>query len=159
LPRTPARSGRASRPNSHYWYIATEGTLQGTRAYKLTDRKTVTVEHRSTGGQTALPGNRHPSGEMYEWSGDVWGGPNGPLQIDGRVLALQVALLGFCTLLVSEWATEGSRHEAYLALAGGLLRVGDGVHPYWERNAGIVIGAIADATNDDDGAEKRSAEV
>lgn len=159
LPRTPARSGRASRPNSHYWYIAEPGTLQGTRAYKLADRKTVTVEHRSTGGQTALPGNRHPSGEMYEWSSDVWGGPDGPLRIDGRVLALQVALLGFCTLLVSVWASEGSRHEAYLALAGGLLRVGDGVHPYWERNAGVVIGAIADATNDDDGAEKRAAEV
>ena len=159
LPRTPARSGRASRPNSHYWYIAEPGTLQGTRAYKLADRKTVTVEHRSTGGQTALPGNRHPTGEMYEWSSDVWGGPEGPLRIDGRVIALQVALLGFCTLLVSVWATEGSRHEAYLALAGGLLRVGDGVHPYWERNAGVVISAIADATNDDEGGDKRSAEV
>ena len=160
LPPTPARSGRASRPNSHYWYIAKPGTLQGTRAYKLEDRKTVTVEYRSTGGQTALPGNLHPSGELYEWTGSAsWGGESGPAEVDGRVLAVQVALLGLCTLLVSGWATEGSRHEAYLALAGGLLRVGDGVHPYWAKNAGVVIGAIADATGDDAGAESRIHEV
>lgn len=159
LPPTKARSGRASRPNSHYWYIAEPGTLQGSRAYKLEDRKTVTVEHRSTGGQTALPGNQHPTGELYEWTGEEWGGDDGPAVVDGRVLAVQVALLGFCTLLVSGWASEGSRHEAYLALAGGLLRVGDGVHPYWERNAGVVIGAIADATGDEDGARTRISEV
>lgn len=159
LPRTSARSGRASRPNSHYWYVVEPGSLQGSRAYKLEDRKTVTVEHRSTGGQTALPGNLHPSGELYEWTGEGWGGADGPSVVDGRVLAVQVALLGFCTVLVNSWAGEGSRHEAYLALAGGLLRVGDGVHPYWERNAGVVIGAIADATGDDEGADGRVREV
>ena len=159
LPPTPARSGRPSRPNSHYWYVAQPGTLQGSRAYKLADRKTVTVEHRSTGGQTALPGNLHPSGELYEWTGEAWGGERGPAMVDGRALAVQVALLGFCTLLVSGWASEGSRHEAYLALAGGLLRVGDGVHPYWARNAGVVIGAIAEATGDDESGESRVHEV
>lgn len=157
LPPTPARSGRASRPGSHYWYRTTPGTLQSTRAYKLGDRKTVTVEYRSTGGQTALPGSIHPSGESYEWASQPWGGDAGPALVDGRVLAVQVALLGFCTLLVDSWATEGSRHEAFLALAGGLLRVGDGVHPYWERNAHVVIAAIADATNDD--ADERISET
>lgn len=157
LPPTPARSGRASRPGSHYWYVTQPGTLQSTRAYKLADRKTVTVEYRSTGGQTALPGSIHPSGEPYEWAGAPWGGEDGPTLVDGRVLAVQVSLLGFCTLLVDSWATEGSRHEAFLALAGGLLRVGDGVHPYWERNAHVVIAAIADATNDN--ADERISET
>ena len=157
LPPTPARSGRTSRPGSHYWYKAKPGTLQSTRAYKLGDRKTVTVEYRSTGGQTALPGSIHPSGEIYEWASQPWGGDAGPTVVDGRVLAVQVALLGFCTLLVDSWATEGSRHEAFLALAGGLLRVGDGVHPYWERNAHVIIAAISDATNDN--ADERISET
>lgn len=157
LPPTPARSGRPGNPSSHYWYIVKESTLQTSRAHKMEDRKTVIVEYRSTGGQTALPGSVHPSGETYIWDGQPWGGDDGPAVVDGRVLAVQTALLAFCTLLANSWATEGSRHEAYLALAGGLLRVGEGVHPYWAKNAGIIISAIADATHDD--AEERVSET
>lgn len=157
LPPTPARSGRPGNPSSHYWYIAKEGTLQEPRILKMEDRKTVSVEYRSTGGQTALPGSVHTSGEAYSWDGKPWGGDDGPRVVDGRVLAVQTALLGFCTLLANSWATEGSRHEAFLALAGGLLRVGEGVHPYWAKNAEVVISAIADATGDD--ADKRVTET
>lgn len=164
LPRTAMRSGRPSRPNSHYWYIAEDDTLQDSRTYKLPKElepadSQMIVEYRSTGGQTALPGNVHPTGETYTWGGMPWGGDEGPAVVNGRVLAVQVALLGFCTLLVNYWPNEGGRHEAYLALAGGLLRVGESVHPYWERNAGVIIGAIADATNDDEGPEGRITEV
>src|SRR5690606_26032512 len=49
LPRTPMRSGRAGRPNSHYWYLV-EGSLPGTRRYKMGDGS-VSVELRSTGAQ------------------------------------------------------------------------------------------------------------
>lgn len=159
LPPTPARSGRDSRPNTHYWYIAKPDTLQESRTFKLPPSEAagdqMIVEYRSTGGQTALPGNIHDSGEKYNWSGQPWGGSAGPTEVDGRMLLVQVALLGFCTLLVNYWPGPGARHETYLALAGGLLRVGDGVHPYWERNIGVVISAIADATHDEDGAETR----
>lgn len=164
LPPTKMRSGRTTRPGTHYWYIAEEGTLQETRTYRLplereaADERMI-VEYRSTGGQTALPGNRHPEGDEYLWHGEPWGGEDGPTVVDGRVLSVQVALLGFCTLLVHYWPGQGARHDAYLALAGGLLRVGEGVHPYWERNAHVVIGAIADATNDDEGPEGRISEV
>lgn len=164
LPRTPARSGRDSRPGSHYWYIVKPGTLQESRTFKLprelesADSQMI-VEYRSTGGQTALPGNVHPTGEKYAWTGPEWGGEYGPAVVDGRMLLVQTALLGFCTLLVNYWPGEGGRHQAYLALAGGLLRVGEGVHPYWSRNIGVVISAIADATNDDDGAETRIVEA
>lgn len=164
LPRTAMRSGRSSAPGTHYWYLAAPGTLQGTRNYRLPNTveqadECMIVEYRSTGAQTALPGNLHPSGELYEWYGNPWGGEEGPAVVDGQVLSLQVALLGFCTLLVQYWPGEGGRHEAYLALAGGLLRVGEGVHPYWEKNARVVIGAIADATDDDEGPEGRISEV
>lgn len=159
LPRTPARSGRDSRPGTHYWYIAAPGTLQDSRTFKLPPTESagdqMIVEYRSTGGQTALPGNVHPSGEKYHWSGEAWGGEQGPTVVDGRMLLVQTALLGLCTLLVNYWPAQGSRHQAYLALAGGLLRVGEGVHPYWQRNIGVVISAIADAANDEDGADTR----
>ena len=159
LPRTPARSGRDSRPGSHYWYVAAPGTLQDSRTFKLPPTEAagdqMIVEYRSTGGQTALPGNVHPTGEKYHWAGEAWGGEQGPTVVDGRVLLVQTALLGFCTLLVNYWPSQGGRHQAYLALAGGLLRVGEGVHPYWQRNIGVVITAIADATNDEDGADTR----
>lgn len=164
LPPTPMRSGRETRPGTHYWYIAEPGTLQETRTFKLPREredpdKLMIVEYRSTKAQTALPGNVHPDGDTYTWAGEPWGGEAGPTVVNGRVLALQVALLGFCTLLVNYWPGEGARHETYLALAGGLLRVGEGAHPYWERNAHVVIGAIADATHDDEGAEGRINEV
>ena len=163
LPPTPAKSGTDSRPSSHFWYIAEPGTLQETRSYKMPTgtggASESIVEYRSTGGQTVIPPSRHPSGDMYRWSGKPWGGKEGPARVDGRVLAVQVALLGFCTLLVKHWPHEGGRHAAYLALAGGLLRVGDGVHPYWERNARTVIEAIAHATGDEDGGEERVAET
>lgn len=158
LPRTAMRSGRAGRPNSHYWYIV-EGSLPGTRRYKMGDGS-VSVELRSTGAQTVIPPSIHPSGEDYRWEGRPWGGKEGPTRVDGRVLAVQVALLGLGAALIEKWPGEGGRHDAYLALAGGLLRYGhQGVHPYWERNLPVLIRALAAATNDEDGATTREAEV
>jgi hypothetical protein len=168
LPYTPARSGRLSKPYSHYWYVAEEGTLPGTRQHKmprtLNDqgqlvKGAVTLELRSTGAQTVIPVSTHPSGEKYEWHGEPWGGPEGPTVINGRKLAVQVALLGLAAVLVEYWPKSGSRHEAYLALAGGLLRDGDqGVHPWWERNASVLIRALADVTHDEDGPDVREQE-
>lgn len=166
LPYTAARSGRASSPSSHYWYIAKPGTLQATREYKAptglagSGETEMIVEYRSTGSQTAIPGNLHETGETYVWSAKPWGGDEGPAIVNGQVLAMQVALLGFGTLLVEHWPGKGARHETFLALAGALLRVGEGgVHPYWERNARVVIEGIADATMDEDGAETRVQET
>jgi hypothetical protein len=169
LPPTPARSGRPGKPNSHYWYIAEEGTLPGLRKYlmpRVLDDDSgrwkpgpVIVEMRSTGGQTAIPPSVHPTGELYNWSGGkAWGGSRGPAVVNGRRLAVQVALLALASCLLECWPGAGVRHEAYLALAGGLLRDGDGVHPYWEQNASVLIRALADATLDDDGPDSREAE-
>ncbi len=169
LPPTRARGGRAGKPASHYWYIAKGekgDPLPGTRQYLMPrtpegQRGPVIVELRSTGAQTVIPPSIHPSGEDYVWMGDrPWGGPDGPTEIDGRVLAVQVALLALACVLQQTWPTQGSRHEAYLALAGGLLRMGDQVHPFWgdRGNAAVLIGALAEATLDDDGPDARVAE-
>ena len=165
LPPTAMKSGRAGRPGSHYWYVAELGTLQGYRKFtmpKTNDGKVgdVIVEYRSTGGQSVIPPSVHPTGEDYRWEGEPWGGASGPAVINGRVLQVQVATLALCVVLLDQWPTQGSRHEAYLSLAGGLLWYGDReVHPFWEKNVGVVIEALAEATMDEDGAESRKAEV
>ena len=159
LPPTAMVGGRTSRPRSHYWYIVDNlEHLPGTRRYKMPDGN-VSVELRSTGSQTVIAPSIHPSGEPYRWYGQPWGGDEGPAVVDGRKLALQVALLGMGAVLLDNWPRQGSRHDAYLALAGGLLRFGEGVHPFWKMNASVLIRALADATNDEDGAEAREREV
>ena len=161
LPRTAARHGRATNPDSHYWYIAIEGTLPGTRRFKIPDaddpaRTTVSVELRTTGAQTVVPPSIHPdTAEQYEWVEQPWGGDEGPALIDGKVLTVQVALLALGAALIDKWPRQGGRHDAYVALAGGLLRYGDGVHPFWERNAEVLIRALAQATHDEDGPDTR----
>jgi hypothetical protein len=164
LPRTAARHGRATNPDSHYWYIATEGTLPGTRRFKIPDpedpaRTVVSVELRTTGAQTVVPPSIHPdTGEQYKWVGEPWGGDEGPALIDGKVLTVQVALLALGAVLIDRWPRQGGRHDAYVALAGGLLRYGDGVHPFWERNVEVLIRALAQATHDEDGPDQRVTE-
>lgn len=157
LPPSAMQSGRTGRRRSHRWYRVTDD-LPTTRRYKMPDGQ-VSVELRSTGGQTVIPPSIHPSGESYQWEGSPWGGKDGPKEVSGRKLAIQVALLGLGSVLLDAWPKQGSRHEAYLALAGGLLRLGEGIHPYWEQNLPVIIEAMADATHDEDGAEARVKEV
>lgn len=155
LPMTPMRTGRTGSPNSHYWYKVKPGTLQGTRRHKMPDGS-VSVELRSTGAQTVIPPSVHPSGERYRWQGSPWGGDEGPLEVDGQELALRVALLGMTTAIIENWPEEGGRHEAYLALVGGLLRRGDhGVEPVWRDNIAGLVAAIVEATGDEEGADSR----
>lgn len=167
LPATPMQTGRAGRPRSHRWYLTEPGTLPASKAYKLPGGS-VSVEIRATGAQTVIPPSRwFPKEwdgsalavETYRWEGEPWGGTDGPKVVSGRVLAVQVALLGLGAVLLDAWPNQGGRHDAYLALAGGLLRQGDGVHPYWQRNLPTLISALADTTNDDDGPEQRVSEV
>lgn len=159
LPPTPMIHGRLSRSSSHFWYQVKDlENLPDTRRYKMPDGS-VSVELRSTGGQTVIPPTVHPSGETYQWELEPFGGEIGPYQIDGRKLAIQVAMLGLAAVVLENFPRKGSRHEAYLNLAGGFLRFGEGVHPYWERNLPVLIAAIADASHDEEGASQRVHEV
>ena len=166
LPQTAMRHGRPSNRHSHFWYRVKDiSDLPGTRRYTMPDRS-VSVELRSTGGQTVIPpttwhpkeGDKRPP-EQYFWEGEPFGGDEGPAEVDGRVLAVQVALVGLGAVLADSWPASGGRHDAYLALAGGVLRYGDGVHPWWEKNLPVLISALADVTHDDDGPEERVKEV
>lgn len=166
LPHTAAVHGRETSRKSHYWYRAKPGTLPATRRLRIPDKSGrgsgVSVEIRGNGAQTLVPPSIHPAtAETYEWEGEPWGGAEGPAVVDGTELLAQVTLLGLCAVLLDAWPGPGQRHDAYVALAGGLLRYGDSqtVHPFWERNAGLVIRTLAQATHDEDGAEQREREA
>nr|DAQ15615.1 MAG TPA: Bifunctional DNA primase/polymerase [Caudoviricetes sp.] len=166
LPYTEAVHGRETSRKSHYWYRAKPGTLPATRRLRIPDKSGrgsgVSVEIRGNGSQTIVPPSIHPdTAETYEWEGEPWGGAEGPAVVDGTELLAQVILLGLCAVLLDAWPGPGQRHDAYVALAGGLLRYGDSqtVHPFWERNAGLVIRTLALATHDEDGAEQREREA
>lgn len=166
LPYTAAVHGRETSRKSHYWYRAKPGTLPATRRLRIPDKSGrgsgVSVEIRGNGAQTLVPPSIHPTtAETYEWEGEPWGGAEGPAVVDGTELLAQVILLGLCSVLLDAWPGPGQRHDAYVALAGGLLRYGDSqtVHPFWERNAGLVIRTLALATHDEDGAEQREREA
>jgi hypothetical protein len=166
LPYTAAVHGRETSRKSHYWYRAKPGTLPATRRLRIPDKSGrgsgVSVEIRGNGAQTIVPPSIHPAtAETYEWEGEPWGGDEGPALVDGTELLAQVILLGLCAVLLDSWPGPGQRHDAYVALAGGLLRYGDSqtVHPFWERNAGLVIRTLALATHDEDGAELREREA
>ena len=166
LPHTAAIHGRETSRKSHYWYRAKPGTLPATRRLRIPDKSGrgsgVSVEIRGNGAQTIVPPSIHPAtAETYEWEGEPWGGDEGPALVDGAELLAQVILLGLCSVLLDAWPGPGQRHDAYVALAGGLLRYGDSqtVHPFWERNAGLVIRTLALATHDEDGAEQREREA
>lgn len=166
LPHTAAVHGRETSRKSHYWYRAKPGTLPATRRLRIPDKSGrgsgVSVEIRGNGAQTIVPPSIHPAtAETYEWEGEPWGGDEGPAVVDGTELLAQVTLLGLCSVLLDAWPGPGQRHDAYVALAGGLLRYGDSqtVHPFWERNAGLVIRILAQATHDEDGPEQREREA
>lgn len=163
LPRTAARHGRPSRPDSHFWYVATDD-LPAYRKFSLPDGSTL-MELRSTGHQTVIPPSMHPEQERYVWTGEPWGGSSGPLRLRGKVLQARVLTMALVATLLDCWPKQGGRHDAYLALAGGLLRFGGldgdtgGVHPLWESNLPGVIATLSEATLDEDGPRARVSEV
>lgn len=84
LPPTPAKTGRAGAPNSHWWYYA-DGT--GTKQHREPGTRKMIVELRNTGAQTVVGPSLHPSGERY----DVLAGE--PAIVPGPMLAACVEAL------------------------------------------------------------------
>ena len=116
LPPTKMIHGRSSKLQSHWWFIPSRSP----KSEKFTDTdRSVLVEIRSTGCQTIVPPSVHPSGESLAWGGDC-----APASVDLEILDRNVRSLAACSLIARHWPAVGSRHEAVLALAGGLLRSG-----------------------------------
>lgn len=156
LPMTPMRHGRPSAPESHYWYVVDREVrtaqyddpvvreeIKHRQRQGLPpdpDLKARLVELRSTGGQTVIPPSTHPSGDVLAWSGGDE--PGEPRAVAAEQLHLRVAILAAATLLARYWPASGLRHDASLALAGGLLRSG-----WSERNASHLVLAVSAAVD------------
>jgi archaellum biogenesis ATPase FlaH len=130
LPETSMIHGRPSALCSHFWYQVPIGECPATAKYvDPTDRASL-VELRSTGSQTIVPPSIHPSGEKLRWlephRNEVWSVPPS-IGTSGDELSGCVAALAAATLLTRHWPGEGSRHDAAVALCGGLLRGGWGI--------------------------------
>jgi hypothetical protein len=118
LPHTRSIFGRASRRQSHYIYVC--DPLPKTEKILGSDGKVI-LELRSTGSQTLFPGSVHPSGELIEWDRD-----DAPARVHPDVLHAAIRKVAAETEIAKAWK-EGVRHDASLALTGGLL--GDGLTP------------------------------
>jgi DNA polymerase-1 len=143
LPRTGWISGRPGRPRSHYWYTVKDPPALAAEKYEDLAGGSL-VELRSTGGHTVAPPGVHESGEPLAW--DRFEEPGAA---DLGALRIAMRRVAACALLARHWPGQGSRQDAFLALAGGLLRGGLGEH-----DAGRIAAAVAAATNDEE-ARKR----
>ncbi len=139
LPPTGCIFGRASKPRSH-WLYRTNPSLT-TKKFQFSTpgskRPTMLVEVRSTSCQTVIPPSIHPEGELVRFDAD-----GEPADIEEVTLMRAVKRLAAASLLARYWS-EGSRHDAALALAGGLIRSG------WSQDeVGQFIQAVATAAED-----------
>jgi hypothetical protein len=147
LPPTTLVSGRASAPHSHRWYRA--DPLPETAKFRdptvpEDDQRSMLVEFRSTRCQTLAPPSVHPSGEAI-----IWHESGEPAVVDGPALLAQVRKLAAAALLARRWPPQGTRHDAALALAGGLVRAG-----WSEDDAADFILAVAGAAGDEEARER-----
>lgn len=150
LPSTGCRFERASSPNAHRFYRVRD--LPPTTRYqdpRLTgqDTRGTLVELRSTGAQTLVPPSVHPTGEQITWRA---GGQ--PAEVAGAALTRAVATLAAAALLARAWPDPGGRHDAAMALAGGLLRMG-----WADTDLAHFIGAVVDAAGDPEGDDRLAA--
>ena len=146
LPHTEMKHGRPSSPGSHYWYVVDREAA--TAKYQDPLTKKMLLEFRSTGGQTVIPPSLHPDGEYLAWVGE-WGEPK---HMPAGQLQARVKILAAAALLTRYWPESGGRHDAALALAGGLLRSG-----WSERNATYFVVEVSAAV--DPGVDRRDREA
>lgn len=124
-PPTGMSFGRESKKTSHHIYRCQPPV----RSRKFLDpiNKSTIVELRcqkkdgSIGLQTVVPPSVHPTGEKIRFEP---GRNRLPGQVEASTLETAVSRIAAASLLARHWTKEGSRHYAFLALAGILVRAG-----------------------------------
>lgn len=144
LPETDMVFGRKSKPKSHYIYRVNNCS----KTLKLsdpTDQRPI-IEYRGNGGQTVFPPSTHPTGELIEFDS------NGtPATVTDKQLLAAFKTVAAASLMAKHWKT-GRRHEAALALAGGLYRSG------WSENEICTfIEAVCKAADDEEADDRLKA--
>ncbi len=134
LPATRMVYGRASRPASHWFYIA-DPPLRSCTFKDPVKRDTEDSKDRSTlveirglkkdggvGYCTVAPPSTHPEGEEIRFEDGC--GP-APARVDAAILSRAAELIAAAALLARHWPPAGGgRHRCMLALAGALRRAG-----------------------------------
>jgi hypothetical protein len=150
LPKTPARYGRHSKPNSHHLYRCAKVDPKATIKFLDGDGK-VLIELRTGGGGkgaiSVMPGSRHPSGEIVRWDSD-----GEPAKVD-EFGELKTALTHFAVacLLLPLWSESGGHNERALGIGGFLARAG------WSEEAiHTVVWSICHYRGASDWAEKHA---
>ncbi len=143
------RYGRRSKPVSHV-LVREGGAYQGPRQVVDPDTRSLLLEARVDKQYSLIPPSVHPSNERICWVDDPQAllarAPVGTAETLFRRIAA-------AALLVQVWE-PGIRHEASLALAGWLLRVG------WPlEEIEMFVSAVAAAAGDDDARDRVTAVV
>jgi DNA polymerase I-like protein with 3'-5' exonuclease and polymerase domains len=150
LPATGWTSGRQSHPDAHRWYQVSHGTLTeaAEKFFDPTvpnkkgdgDHAGLLIELRYTGSYTLAFSAKHfRKGEPVTFSF-----AGSPAEVDAAELRAAVKRVAAASLLAKYWP-GGARHDAALALAGGLLRAG------WATDdAERFIEAVAVAAGDEE---------
>ncbi|MEK7754732.1 MAG: phage/plasmid primase, P4 family [Acidobacteriota bacterium] len=128
LPETRLVFGRQSKPASHWFYFA-DPPISSRRYLDplIFDHEACMIELRclarngKPGLQTVVPPSIHPSGEDVRFER---GSDGQPMNIDAEELQRAVAHTAAAALLARHWAPQGTKHFAFLALAGVLARAG-----------------------------------
>jgi putative DNA primase/helicase len=125
LQKTGLIFGRQSKPSSHYLYRS-DPPIRTQQFHDPLDHATL-IELRglssdgSIGLQTVVPPSIHETGESVRFE---QGFDGTPANVDADVLVSAVRKVAAAALLSRHWPTKGSRHHAFLALAGVLARAG-----------------------------------
>lgn len=159
FPPTAMRHGRDGFALSHLWYRVTDTPPPKTVQWldptiTGTGDKRVILELRTTGGQTMIPPSVHPTTEEpLQWIGHPFGGDEGPRAVTAIEIQWWAGLAAMMYHLIQAGiGTEGIRHQAYLALAGGLLRWSghpNQPHEVWEHFLPQTIDWLCQLTDDD----------
>ena len=124
--------GRRGNPTSHFLYSCPdppEKTRKWVDPIAPKSSKACIIELRSTGAQTIAPGSTHDeTGEAIVWENDS------PIQeLPSSDLAQMVSCVAAGAMLARYFPARGSRHDARLAIAGVLARLG------WDEKIAITF--------------------
>ena len=115
-----------NRNRSHISFTGQTRTVRTAQFIDPLDHSTI-VELRglssdgTVGLQTVVPPSIHESGEAVRFEPGFEGTP---ANVDAEALASAVRRVAAAALFARHWPTKGSRHHAFLALAGVLARAG-----------------------------------
>jgi hypothetical protein len=128
MPETHMLSGRKSAPASHRWYVVTDPPDKASEQFndplRGSGKGARLLELRSTGGQTVVPHSVYPADEDHPQPEPcVWQDHGDPAPVELDTLRKACGRVAAAALLARYWP-EGNRHDASLALAGGVLRAG-----------------------------------